>query len=157
MCTYLKPEEKNIRIAEKAIKVFKIVKVKNGKLYAPYGHGWSRETVPYKSSKQITGKLPTPKHCGTYPTIMGKKDFYVIHDGVHSFAVQYDAQCHADYLNEFYNENGSAKYVVVESRIPKNTRYIKGYNKMVSLPVIGTFDLAEDVFVSEKVKLVGDW
>ena len=54
MCTYLRDTELDVQIAENDIEVYKIVKIKHYKWYAPC------MDVPYET-KELSSKLGTPK------------------------------------------------------------------------------------------------
>lgn len=111
MCTYLRDTELDVQIAENDIEVYKIVKIKHCKWYAPF------RNIPYESNK-LSSELETPKK-KKYGD--NESDFHTINIGLHSYAYKMDA-IHS--LQWFIPEKYSAM-IVVKAIIPKKSRYYR--------------------------------
>lgn len=111
MCTYLRNTELDVQIAENDIEVYKIVKVKHCKWYAPF------RNIPYESN-ELSSKLETPKK-KKYGDL--ESDFHTINIGLHSYAYKMDAIHSLQWLiAEKYSS-----LIVVKATIPKNSRYYR--------------------------------
>ena len=128
MCTYLRDTELDVQIAENDIEVYKIVKIKHCKWYAPC------IDIPYES-KELSSNLGTPKKL-KYDIV--ESNFHTTNVGLYSYAYKIDA-VHAvsSIIGAYYKD---VALVVVKAIIPKNSRY---YRSTVS----------DEIYVSDHLNL----
>lgn len=112
MCTYLRDTELDVQIAEKDIEVYKIVKIKHYKWYAPC------MDVPYES-KELSSKLGTPKKL-KYDLV--ESNLHSTNVGLYSYAYKIDAVHAVSSIIGAYKDEALA---VVKAIIPKNSRYYR--------------------------------
>lgn len=111
MCTYIANVNKSK--ATKDMVVYKLVKKKFGKYYAPF------QDVPYKDNKMSSEIEVEDGWPGT---------FSYIRKGIHSFTTLSDA---IDYCNESMTRQSMKKHVIVKAIVPKGSTYYKGYTFMM--------------------------
>jgi len=110
MCTYITNADK--LKATKDMVVYKIVKKKFGKYYAPV------QDVPYKDNKMSSDIEVEDGWSAT---------FSCIRKGIHSFTKLSDA---IDYCNIQLARESTKKYVIVKAIVPKGSTYYEGYTFM---------------------------
>lgn len=111
MCTYIANADK--LKATKDIVVYKIVKKKLGRYYAPF------QDVPYKDNKMSSEIEVEDAWLST---------FFCIRKGIHSFTTLSDA---IDYCNKSLARQSTKKYAIVKAIVPKGSTYYKGYTFMM--------------------------
>lgn len=127
MCTYLRDTELDVQIAENDIEVYKIVKIKHYKWYAPC------MDVPYET-KELSSKLGTPKKL-KYDLV--ESNYHTTNVGLYSYAYKIDA-VHA--VSKIIGAYKDEALVVVKAIIPKNSSYYRS-----------TVD--DDIYVSDHLNL----
>lgn len=111
MCTYI--ANANKLKATKDMVVYKIIKKKFGKYYAPF------QDVPYKDNK-MSSEIEVEDG---WPAT-----FSYIRKGIHSFTTLSDA---IDYCNMSLARQSRKKCVIVKAIVPKGSTYYKGYTFMM--------------------------
>lgn len=120
MCTFVIDRE--LKTAEKDIKVYKVIQVKSDGFYAPY------QGVKYSSNEITSGQSLKLETIGM--ELYGESHC-IIEQGVHSYAHLEDACVYLPW-----------DWITVEATIPKGTKYYKGYDRI---------DNNAETYVSEKL------
>lgn len=128
MCTYL--TNKDIKIADKDIEVYKIVCVDKHKVYAPF------RKIRYPTTL-VRGHLGTPE----YETTLGSVHISSVDTGIHSFMHKVSAEkCCRD-----------TRWYVAKATIPKGSPYYLGY-----YDYYGPDLFVGQVYVSDQLRLHPD-
>lgn len=116
MCTYLKEVE--LKTATHDIKVYKLVKWEDGKLFAPY------RNVEYPSTTLHTklGKVVTNPYWSKERVV--PRSCHSINIGLHSFK----SKLHAKQALKDKPWEPHARWLVIKAVIPKGSQYYEGFS-----------------------------
>lgn len=112
MCLFASTQE--ALIAKEDIKVFKIVKIIDGKYYTPFRNVLLTENPQIKDIRIADSKISLTDIYSRYP---------VREEGIHAYT---NFGCAIDNKNQFRIFNPYVTYKIIEGTIPKGTYYWKG-------------------------------